>query len=73
MQYQELQFFHYENCISNVCFLSVCDVKMGLSNGLIVSNAQFKASSVMDSFHGAERARLYTHRDGALAGGWTPR
>lgn len=46
---------------------------MGLSNGLIVSNAQFKASSVLDSFHGPERARLYSHRDGGYTGGWTPR
>lgn len=51
----------------------VCDVKMGLSNGLITSNAQFKASSVLDSFHGPERARLYSHRDGDYTGGWTPR
>ncbi|XP_041367296.1 uncharacterized protein LOC121381939 [Gigantopelta aegis] len=49
-----------------------CDVSMGVENPRIVGGRQLTASSMMDIFHSAERARLYTSKDGHYAGAWVP-
>ncbi|XP_052248669.1 mucin-5AC-like isoform X9 [Dreissena polymorpha] len=49
---------------------SLCDVPMGIENHLIVKDIQLSASSSKDQFTGAERARLYSEKDGSFSGGW---
>uniref|UniRef100_A0A2C9M9G4 Hemocytin n=1 Tax=Biomphalaria glabrata TaxID=6526 RepID=A0A2C9M9G4_BIOGL len=51
----------------------VCDLSMGLTNPLIISNNQLSASSSLDGYHGPSRARLYLYSNGLYAGGWSPR
>ncbi|XP_076461744.1 uncharacterized protein LOC143294198 [Babylonia areolata] len=51
----------------------LCNVPMGLTNPDIVSSNQLQASSVLDVFHSADRARIYTQKDGPYSGGWQPR
>lgn len=52
---------------------SACDIPMGLTNPLVISNTQLTASSSLDILHYPSRGRLYTSKDGSLAGGWSPR
>uniref|UniRef100_A0A2C9K961 F5/8 type C domain-containing protein n=1 Tax=Biomphalaria glabrata TaxID=6526 RepID=A0A2C9K961_BIOGL len=49
-----------------------CDIPMGLTNPLVISNTQLTASSSLDILHYPSRGRLYTSKDGSLAGGWSP-
>ncbi|PVD30857.1 hypothetical protein C0Q70_10132 [Pomacea canaliculata] len=56
----------------NTCSLQVCDVPMGLSNPLVISNSQLRSSSYLDMFHMPDRARIFTQKDGPYASGWRP-
>ncbi|XP_067650638.1 mucin-5AC-like [Haliotis asinina] len=50
-----------------------CDVPMGIENPGLVGDRQLTASSSLNQFTGAERARPYTQKDGAYSGGWIPK
>ncbi|XP_025095226.1 lactadherin-like [Pomacea canaliculata] len=52
--------------------IHVCNVPMGLSNPLVISNSQLRASSYLDMFHMPDRARIFTEQDGPYASGWRP-
>jgi len=54
-------------------YISVCDIPMGLADKHIVKDYQITASTYLDRFHVASRARIYTQKDGSYAGGWMPR
>ncbi|KAK3108253.1 hypothetical protein FSP39_004202 [Pinctada imbricata] len=49
-----------------------CDIPLGITNKAIIADTQLTASSILDGFHGAERGRIYTEKDGSFSGGWTP-
>lgn len=50
-----------------------CDLSMGITNPHVIPDKQLTASSSLDMFHGPSRGRLEQHKDGLLAGAWSPR
>ncbi|XP_048245023.1 mucin-5AC-like isoform X2 [Haliotis rufescens] len=50
-----------------------CDVPMGIQNPGLIGDRQLTASSSLNEFTGAERARPYTQKDGSYSGGWIPK
>lgn len=66
--------FTFQIALNDILFcLEDCDVPMGLSNPLVISDRQLTASSFLDINHNPSRGRIYANKDGSLAGGWSPR